>query len=173
MIDSVIEMIYACDNCGFLFSRSTEPDQCPDCGKSAVRSANEVEREEFTARMNGQAGSEPSEPYPDAVETAIEEICCFKFKLPATALQIDSRMIMEIVVEHWINPNDQDTVMANVWARPVGGTISGFLIPLHMQAIPNEPTLERAERIVAELNESGLFMEQLHKFIIMMINSGH
>ena len=114
MIDSVIEMIYACDNCGFLFSRSTEPDQCPDCGKSAVRSANEVEREEFTARMNGQAGSEPSEPYPDAVETAIEEICCFKFKLPATALQIDSRMIMEIVVEHWINPNDQDTVMANV-----------------------------------------------------------
>ena len=88
MIDSVIEMIYACDNCGFLFSRSTEPDQCPDCGKSAVRSANEVEREEFTARMNGQAGSEPSEPYPDAVETAIEEICCFKFKLPATALQI-------------------------------------------------------------------------------------
>ena len=26
-------MIYACDNCHFLFSRTTEPEQCPDCGK--------------------------------------------------------------------------------------------------------------------------------------------
>ena len=25
--------IYVCDNCGFLFTRTGECDQCPDCGK--------------------------------------------------------------------------------------------------------------------------------------------
>ena len=109
--------------------------------------------------------------FPDVVETDIEGIDCFKFKLPATALQIDSRMILEIVVEHGINPNDQDTVVANIWARSVGGVLSGFLMPLQMPAIPNEPVMDRAGRITAELNESGLFMEQLHKFISMMMNS--
>lgn len=172
-MELVIKMIYACDNCGFLFSRSSEPEQCPDCGKDTVRPANEVEQEEFTARLSGTQENEFSAPFPDVVETNIEEIDCFKFKLPATALQIDSRMIMEIVVEHGISPNDQNTVIANVWARPVGGVLSGFLMPLQMPAIPNEPVMERAERITAELNESELFMEQLHKFIVMMINSGN
>ena len=51
MIDSVIEMIYACDNCGFLFSRSTEPDQCPDCGKlGRIRTATAEEGRAFQAR---------------------------------------------------------------------------------------------------------------------------
>ena len=164
-------MIYACDNCGFLFSRSSEPEQCPDCGKDTVRPANEVEQEEFAARLSGAQGNESSAPFPDVVETDIEGIDCFKFKLPATALQIDSRMILEIVVEHGINPNDQDTVVANIWARSVGGVLSGFLMPLQMPAIPNEPVMDRAGRITAELNESGLFMEQLHKFISMIMNS--
>ena len=26
-------MIFTCDNCGFIFSRSEETEQCPDCGK--------------------------------------------------------------------------------------------------------------------------------------------
>lgn len=168
-----MKMIYACDNCGFLFSRSSEPEQCPDCGKDTVRPANEVEQEEFAVRMNSQAGNNPSEPFPDVVETDIEGIDCFKFKLPATALQIDSRMIMEVVVEHGISPNNQDAVVANVWARPMGGVLSGFLMPLQIPSIPNEPVMERAGRITAELNESGLFMEQLHKFISMMMNSGN
>ena len=166
-------MIYACDNCGFLFSRTSEPEQCPDCGKNAVRPANEVEQEEFTARLSETQENESSAPFPDVVETSIEGIDCFKFKLPATALQIDSRMIMEIVVEHGISPNDQNTVIANVWSRPVGGVLSGFLMPLQMPATPNEPVMERAERITSELNESELFMEQLHKFIVMMMNSGN
>ena len=37
-------MIYACDNCHFLFSRTTEPEQCPDCGKYTVRRASRVIR---------------------------------------------------------------------------------------------------------------------------------
>lgn len=166
-------MIFVCDNCGFLFSRSSEPEQCPDCGKSAVRPANEVEQEEFSARLSETLGDESPAPFPDIVETDIEGIDCFKFKLPATALQIDSRMIMEIVVEHGISPDAQDTVVANIWARPVGGVLSGFLMPLQILAIPNEPVMERAGRITAALNESDLFLEQLHKFIAMMINAGN
>ena len=40
-------MVYACDNCHFLFSRTAEPEQCPDCGKYAVRPADEAERQEY------------------------------------------------------------------------------------------------------------------------------
>lgn len=166
-------MVYSCDNCGFIFSRSSEPEQCPDCGKSAVRPASEIEHEEFTARLSETLGDGSSVPFPDVVETNIEEIDCFKFKLPATALQIDSRMILEIVVEHGISPGNQEMVVANVWARPVGGVLSGFLMPLHIPAIPDEPVLERAGHITAELNKSELFMEQLHKFIAMMLNAGN
>lgn len=115
--------------------------------------------------------NEPFTHFPDVVETSIEEINCFKFKLPATALQIASKMIMEIVVEHGISSTDQSVVVANVWARPVSGALSGFLMPLAVQSIPNEPVLERAERITAALNESDLFMEQLHKFIAMLLNA--
>ena len=44
-------MIFACDNCGFIFSRSEETEQCPDCGKYEVRPANEEEQKEFAQRM--------------------------------------------------------------------------------------------------------------------------
>lgn len=44
-------MVYACDNCYFLFSRSGTPEQCPDCGKYAIRPATEMERSEFSARL--------------------------------------------------------------------------------------------------------------------------
>ena len=44
-------MIYACDNCHFLFSRTNQPEQCPDCGKYAVRKATEAERQEYMERL--------------------------------------------------------------------------------------------------------------------------
>jgi hypothetical protein len=44
-------MIFACDKCHFLFSRAKEPEQCPDCGKYAVRLANEAERQEYEEHM--------------------------------------------------------------------------------------------------------------------------
>lgn len=44
-------MIYACDNCHFIFSRISEPEQCPDCGKYTVREANEEEKQEYEKRL--------------------------------------------------------------------------------------------------------------------------
>lgn len=44
-------MIYACDNCYFLFSRSGAPEQCPDCGKYVIRPATEGEQKEFAIRL--------------------------------------------------------------------------------------------------------------------------
>ena len=47
----VMKMIYACDNCHFLFSRTGETEQCPDCGKYAVREATDEEKLEFQQRL--------------------------------------------------------------------------------------------------------------------------
>ena len=44
-------MIYACDNCHFLFSRTTQPEQCPDYDKYAFREATEAERKEYEKRL--------------------------------------------------------------------------------------------------------------------------
>ena len=41
------KMVYICEKCKFLFSRTVEPEQCPDCGKIAVRPATEMEKREF------------------------------------------------------------------------------------------------------------------------------
>ena len=54
-------MIFTCDNCGFIVSRTEEIDQCPDCGKHMVRPASEAEQEEFAARMAELTQSERSE----------------------------------------------------------------------------------------------------------------
>lgn len=42
-------MLYACDNCSYLFEFDEELEQCPDCGKVAVRAANDQEFEEFNS----------------------------------------------------------------------------------------------------------------------------
>ena len=44
-------MIFACDKCHFLFSRTRQPEQCPDCGKFAVREATEAERQEYEEHL--------------------------------------------------------------------------------------------------------------------------
>lgn len=44
-------MIYACDLCHFIFERKSDPEQCPDCGKAAIRPADEEEQKEFAQRM--------------------------------------------------------------------------------------------------------------------------
>ena len=69
-------MIFACDNCGFIFSRSEETEQCPDCGKYEVRPANEEEQKEFAQRMAELVRE----------ETEISMLNTFSFRLPATAL---------------------------------------------------------------------------------------
>ena len=45
-------MLYACEECRYLFEADREPEQCPDCGKYAVREATRSEREEYDRRAN-------------------------------------------------------------------------------------------------------------------------
>ena len=40
------EMIYTCNNCRFTFRWAGKVENCPDCGKSAVREATEKEKAE-------------------------------------------------------------------------------------------------------------------------------
>lgn len=44
LILRVMKMILVCDKCRFIFSRTSQPEQCPDCGKYAVRETDEAER---------------------------------------------------------------------------------------------------------------------------------
>ena len=44
--------IYSCKNCGFIFTRVGECNQCPDCGKYTIRLANEEEIKEFEYRKS-------------------------------------------------------------------------------------------------------------------------
>lgn len=41
----------ACDKCHFLFSRTMEPEQCPDCGKYAIRPADEAEQRGYEEHL--------------------------------------------------------------------------------------------------------------------------
>lgn len=40
-------MIFCCENCHFLFVHDRCEKQCPDCGKFAVRAANQGDRAEY------------------------------------------------------------------------------------------------------------------------------
>jgi len=40
-------MIYTCNVCFFTFKRVGQTENCPDCGKPAVRAATTEEKEEF------------------------------------------------------------------------------------------------------------------------------
>lgn len=44
-------MIYICENCHFEFERMSEVEQCPDCGKMAIRPAVPQEAEAFQKRL--------------------------------------------------------------------------------------------------------------------------
>lgn len=44
--------LYTCMACQYTFESPQEPDQCPDCGKTEVRPATELEVEEYRANHN-------------------------------------------------------------------------------------------------------------------------
>lgn len=52
-------MLYACDNCHYLFLRTSE-DTCPDCGKAMIRPATSEEQEEYKNREKGNLWTEDS-----------------------------------------------------------------------------------------------------------------
>lgn len=44
--------VFACDYCHFLFSRTAQPEQCPECGKHRVRLATDEEQKEFAQQLD-------------------------------------------------------------------------------------------------------------------------
>ena len=52
-------MLYACDNCHYLFLRTSE-DTCPDCGKAMIRQATSEEQEEYKNREKENLWTEDS-----------------------------------------------------------------------------------------------------------------
>lgn len=52
-------MLYACDNCHYLFLRTSE-DTCPDCGKAMIRPATSEEQEEYKNREKEDLWTEDS-----------------------------------------------------------------------------------------------------------------
>lgn len=166
-MEAVIELIFTCDNCGFIFSRSDDTDQCPDCGKHMARPANEEEQEEFAARMAELTQSERSEaPRFFSIEDAeISMLSSFSFRLPATALGIDSGLIVDVIVEYGENPADRSELAGNTWARPEGGLTASFLMAVHLPVKENEPQKEQVDRIFSALNDNQVFKEKLSRFI--------
>jgi len=160
-------MIFTCDNCGFIFSRSEETEQCPDCGKYDVRPANDAEQKEFDQRMAELIREECAEAprFPNLVETEISILNSFAFKLPATALQIDSGTMVDVLVEYGENSADRNELIANVWARLVGGDTLRFLMPVRLPGRKDEPQREQVNRIFAALNENGTFKVKLYDFV--------
>lgn len=160
-------MIFTCDNCGFIFSRSEETEQCPDCGKYEVRPANESEQEEFAERMAELSRSEHSEAprIPDIGDAEISMFSSFSFRLPATALQINSGMIIDVIVEYGENPADRDELAGNVWARQEGGLTTNFLMSVHLPAKQGETSKEQVNRVFASLNDNDSFKVKLFDFV--------
>ena len=160
-------MIFTCDNCGFIFSRSEETEQCPDCGKYEVRPANESEQEEFSERMAELSRSEHSEAprTPDIEDAEISMFSSFSFRLPATALQINSGMIIDVIVEYGENPADRTELAGNVWARQEGGLTTNFLMSVHLPAKQGETSKEQVNRVFAALNDNDSFKVKLFDFV--------
>lgn len=167
ILKQVIEMIFTCDNCSFIFSRNTETEQCPDCGKYMVRPADAAEQDEFTARMAELIREECAEApwFPNLVETEISMLSTFSFRLPATALQIDSQMIVDIIVEYGESSADRNELIGNVWARQEGGLTTSFLMTVHLPAKQGELPKEQVNRVFSALNNNDPFKVKLYDFI--------
>ena len=160
-------MILTCDNCGFIFSRSEETDQCPDCGKHLVRPADEDEQGEFTARMAELTRAEHADsPRSPALEDAeISMLNSFSFRVPATALRVRSTMIVDDVVEYGEHPADRTELAGNIWARQEGGRTTSFLMSVHLPGKPDETSKEQANRVFGALNDNVEFNGKLVDFI--------
>lgn len=163
-------MVFVCDNCGFIFSRTAEPEQCPDCGKSLVRPANEIEQEEFAARMSTPRWDGfPVDFRPQDV--VLEETNAFRFQMPVSVLGIDSRQIIEIMVEHGISSWDPNVIAANAWAKLVGAKFAETVLTVQIPLRQSEAGSERMKRIFEALIEHDLFDEKLREFVIRLIEN--
>jgi predicted nucleic acid-binding Zn-ribbon protein len=165
-------MILTCDNCGFIFSQAEETDQCPDCGKHLARPADEAEQEEFATRMAELTRAEHADRprSPTLEDSEISMLNSFSFRVPATALHINSTIIVDVVVEYGENPADRTELAGNAWARQEGGTTGSFLMAVHLPIKQGETPKEQVDRIFAALNGSGASQSQLSQFILEQLN---
>lgn len=102
---------------------------------------------------------------PEIEDAEISMLSSFSFRLPATALKINSGMILDVIVEYGENPADRTELAGNVWARQEGGATANFLMSVHLPAKQNETPKEQVDRIFASLHENGTFRSKLTDFV--------
>ena len=102
---------------------------------------------------------------PDFEDTEFSMFSSFSFRVPATALRIDSRMIVDIAVEYGENPANRSELVGNVWARQEGGRSAAFLMSVHLTAKEGEAPREQANRVFEALSDNGEFNAKLVDFI--------
>lgn len=161
-------MVYVCDNCGALFSRASKQDHCPSCGTALIHSANQVEQHEYAAQMAELIRSScvDGPRFPNLVVTEISTLNCFAFKLPATALQIDSDMMLEITVEFGPSAVDSTALTANVWVRQEFGEAIHFLMSIYLPIIERGETIqEQVNRFFGALSGNERFTSRLFDFV--------
>ena len=95
----------------------------------------------------------------------------FSFRLPATALQIDSRMIVDVIVEYGQSADDENGLTGNVWARREGGRTTTFLMSVHLLAKEGEAPQEQVSRVFGALSGNGEFNEKLVSFVKCQMES--
>lgn len=103
--------------------------------------------------------------FPNMVETEISMLDTFAFKLPATALQIDSDMMVDVIVNYGESCADREELIANVWAKRADGVTVCFLMPVRLPARENERKKGQINRIFAALNENETFKAKLFEFV--------
>lgn len=89
----------------------------------------------------------------------------FSFRLPATALQFNSTMIMDILVEYGESSADRDELAGNVWVREEGGRTVTYLMSVHMPAGDAKTPKEQVNRIFGALNDNDEFKTLLFHFV--------
>lgn len=159
-------MVYVCDNCGTRFSGAGKQDHCPDCGTNLFHPANQVEQHEYACQIAELIRKEfvDGPHYPNAVVTEVFMSSCFSYKLPATALQIDDPMIVEISVDFGENANRSE-LTANVWVRQENGRTMEFLLSMRLPLKQGETSSEQVNRIFEALNGNKRFIAMLSNFI--------
>lgn len=173
-------MIFVCDNCAFMFSQDEEPEQCPDCGRTLVRPANEVEQEEFSARMAEPWTETSSDFWPSNIADMVPRVAdTFKFQVPVSSLNIDSdtlsalnlssNMRVAIMVEHSISTDNPNAISANVWAKPDEATFGKMILMLDMPLMQDETPAARMKRIFEGLIGTSLFFEELRNFMVRLL----
>lgn len=55
-------MVYVCEHCHFEFERMSDVEQCPDCGKMAIREATSQEASVFRNRLQENLWSASDKP---------------------------------------------------------------------------------------------------------------